>query len=57
MSLYECSGFERNDKAEVTIFWECQKCGYEIAGGLDRPEIPCPCCGAQDDESNVKAKK
>ena len=46
MSAWECSGFERNEKGETWIIWECQNCGQEVAAGLQPPDVPCPYCGA-----------
>jgi rubrerythrin len=43
-----CSGFERNAKAEVQLFWACSVCDYEVKGkGLNAPDFVCPCCGGK----------
>ena len=40
-----CSGFERNAKAQVLIFWECEECEFEMPGnGLNPPDCECPEC-------------
>ncbi len=43
-SLWECSGFERNEKGEVWLVWECANCGTEVLGALNPPTAPCPNC-------------
>ena len=40
------SGFDRNEKGEVFIYWECNECGFGIIGnGLQKPVCKCPYCG------------
>ena len=47
---WENSGFERNEKGEVILIWECIKCGYEVGAGLNPPPIPCPHCNKENNE-------
>lgn len=39
------TGFERNEKGEVVIYWECSECEFEAFGvGMQKPVCACPIC-------------
>lgn len=44
MTEWEFVGYERNEDGEVSIIWECTECGFEIVGGMDKPECECMNC-------------
>ena len=37
-------GFDRNEKAEVRLIWECTQCGSQFYGGMEPPRCECPEC-------------
>lgn len=40
------TGFERNTLGEITMFWECDICGFELEKyDESKPACECPVCG------------
>ena len=47
------SGFDRNEKGEIVIYWQCSECGFEGHGvGMMKPVCACPNCKKEPTDGN-----
>ena len=47
------SGFDRNEKGEIVIYWKCSECGFEGHGvGMMKPVCACPQCRKEPENGN-----